>query len=183
MRDDRLRWNEKYAKRDWPAEPSDIVRRFYNRAKTGWALDIGAGNGRNALFLAGQGFDVLALDISEAGLKHIAGLRPNLHPVCVDLDDFEIKEGRFDLILNIRFLNRRLYPWIISGLADGGILIFETYIEFPDNGRHRHSPDYYLEENELLRVFLPLHIIYYEETETRTEEGVARTASLVAEKR
>lgn len=182
MREDRIRWNKKYAGRDWSAEPSDIVRRFHHLAKPGRALDIGAGTGRNALFLADQGFDVVAADISEQGLRRIAGVHEKIHPLCVDLDIFDIPENRFDLIINIRFLNRRLYPWIIHGLVEGGILIFETYIDFPESGAHRHSRDYRLDKNELLRAFLPLQILYYEETKTPTEEGMARSAALVAAK-
>ena len=182
MRQDRIRWNRKYTERDWPVEPSDIVRRFCHLARPGAAIDIAAGNGRNAVFLAEQGFKVVAADIAEEGLRRVAGVHENLFPLCVDLDDFEIPAGRFQLIINLFFLNRRLYPWIIRGLAKGGVLVFETYIDFPDSGAHRRSLDYRLEENELLGVFTPLHILYYEEKEKRTDEGLARLASLVARK-
>ena len=182
MRQDRIRWNKKYTDRDLPTEPSDIVRRFHHLAKPGLAIDVGAGNGRNALFLAEQGFDVVAADISEKGLQRIARVHERLHPLCVDLDVFEIPEGRFYLIINILFLNRRLFPWIIHGLVEGGVLIFETYIDFPDDGTHRHSRDYRLDENELLGAFSPLHILYYEETEKNMGKGVARLATLVAQK-
>lgn len=183
MREDRLRWNRKYAERNWPVEPADIVRRFFYLAKPGPVLDIAAGNGRNALFLAEKGFDVVAADISEQGLSQIAGTHEKLFPLCVDLDVFEIPAGHFTMITNLFFLHRRLYPWIIRGLAAGGILIFETYIDFPDNGAHRHTPDFCLDENELLHAFAPLHILYYEETTRSKDEGVARIASLVARKK
>lgn len=183
MREDRIRWNRKYAGRDWPAEPSAIVSRFHHLAGRGLALDVGAGTGRNAMFLAGRGFEVVAADISEEGLRRVAGAHENVHPLCVDLDVYDIPEGRFSLIINIMFLSRRLFPHIIHGLVHGGLLIFETYIDFPGGGSRRHSRDYRLDENELLRAFLPLHILYYEETEKTTDEGVARIASLVAGKK
>ena len=183
MREDRIRWNKKYGERDWPTEAADIIRDYHHLARPGLALDIAAGNGRNAFFLAQQGFGVVAADISEQGLLKISGAHENLYPLCVDLDVFEIPAGRFQLIANMFFLNRRLYPWIIRGLAAGGLLIFETYIDFPDNGRHRHSPDFRLDENELLRVFAPLHILYYAETEKKMDDGMARLASLVAQKK
>lgn len=183
MRDDRTRWNKKYADGEWNAEPSEIVRRFRPLAKPGLALDIGAGTGRNALFLADHGFHVVAVDIAEKGLSRMAGARANLLPVCADLDVFEIPGNRFSLIVNILFLNRRLFPWIINGLAAGGVLIFETYIDFPAGRDHRRSRDFCLEENELLRVFSPLHILFYEEAGKDTEKGPARLASLVAVKK
>jgi SAM-dependent methyltransferase len=183
MREDRIRWNRKYAEREWPAEPSAIVSRFFYLARPGLALDIAAGTGRNALFLAGRGFEVVAADIAEEGLRRLAGVHDKVHPLCVDLDAYDIPEGRFHLIINIMFLSRRLFPHIIHGLARGGLMIFETFIDFPAGGSRRHSRDYRLDENELLRAFLPLHVLYYEETEKSTDEGQARIASLVAEKR
>jgi SAM-dependent methyltransferase len=183
MREDRTRWNKKYTDRKWADEPSEIVRRFCSSAKPGMALDIGAGTGRNALFLAEQGFDVVAVDIAEKGLTRMAGAHKNLLPLCADLDIFEIPEKRFSLILNVLFLNRRLFPWIMGGLVDGGVLIFETYIDFPSGSGHRRSRDFCLEENELLQVFAPLHILYYEETQKTTDEGTSRLASLAAVKK
>jgi len=180
MREDRIRWNKKYENCDWPAGPSDIVRRFHHLAQPGPALDIAAGNGRNALFLAKQGFDAVAVDVSEKGLQRIAGVYEKIHPLCADLDIFEIPQRRFSLIINILFLNRRLFPGIIGGLAEGGVLIFETYIDFPDDGTHRHSPDYRLDENELLCAFSSLHVLYYEERKKDMDRGAARLASLVA---
>ncbi|MDY6830589.1 MAG: methyltransferase domain-containing protein [Thermodesulfobacteriota bacterium] len=97
MHEDRTRWNKKYTDREWTAEPSDIVRRFYSLAKPGMALDIGAGTGRNSVFLAEQGFDVVAVDIAEKGLAQMAGAHANLLPVCADPDVFEIPENRFSL--------------------------------------------------------------------------------------
>ncbi|ABW66721.1 class I SAM-dependent methyltransferase [Desulfosudis oleivorans] len=183
MHEDRTRWNKKYTDREWTAEPSDIVRRFYSLAKPGMALDIGAGTGRNSVFLAEQGFDVVAVDIAEKGLAQMAGAHANLLPVCADLDVFEIPENRFSLIANILFLNRRLFPWIMDGLAPGGVLIFETYIDFPSGRGHRRSRDFCLAENELLYAFAPLHILYYEETQKTTDEGTSRLASLAAVKK
>ena len=184
MRQDRIRWNKKYADRGRADEaPSDIVRRFNGLVRPGWALDIAAGDGRDAFYLARRGFEVVAADISDTALAGLAGRHERLYPLCVDLDFFDIPENRFRLIINIRFLNRRLYPWIIDGLASGGLLIFETYIDFPSNKARRRSRDYSLDEGELLRVFSPLHILYYEETTQQTDEGAARLASLAAVKR
>ena len=180
MKQDQLRWNEKYAAGDFPKEPSPIVREFYRRAPKGQALDIAAGSGRNAIFLANHGFKVAALDISDRAL---AGLdkHPNVTPVCVDFDTFDIPMNRYDLILNIRFLHRRLFPQIIEGLTDGGVLIFETYLMTPEvalPGVHRR--DFMLRPNELLHSFLPLRILHYREKLSADSEEDRPLASLVA---
>ena len=148
------------------------------------ALDIGAGNGRNSLFLAEHGFSVDALDISEEGLKQFAGLHPEIRPICADLDTFDIPGKRYDLIVNVKFLNRRIFPYIKEGLRKGGILIFETFVETEQTGENESiCRDYLLRQNELLHAFLSLHIIYYNETKALSDDHDASyIASLVAAK-
>jgi tellurite methyltransferase len=83
---DRIKWNEKYRQQDYPAEPSGIVKDFFGLAPGRTALDIAAGSGRNALFLAEHGFMVDAVDIAEEGLALVAGRHPAIRPICADLD-------------------------------------------------------------------------------------------------
>jgi len=181
MKEDRGRWNERYRKKRFSAEPSDIVTRFAGLAPPGRALDLAAGNGRNSRFMAAEGFVVDALDISDYGLRPLAGANPNIHPVCIDLDRFEIPAKRYSLIVNVRYLSRRLFPYIREGLWPGGLLIFQSYLEtdHPDAA----SPtcrDYLLRKNELLHAFLPLRIVYYREAEDPSRDDRYLQASLVA---
>lgn len=128
MHPDRRKWNAKHLKKSSPGVPAAMVRRFLHLAPAGRALDIASGSGRHALFLAHQGYRVDALDISDAGLRSFAHLHPNIRAACVDLDDFRIPPGCYQLIVNFRFLSRPLIPGMIHGLAPGGLLIFETFV-------------------------------------------------------
>ena len=181
MQDDRKRWNQKYLEGNYSSGPSPIVKKYYKLARQGNALDIAAGTGRNALFLAEKGFQVDAVDISDVGLKRITKRHPNLHPVCIDIDTFDIPADHYSLILNIRFLSRRLFPYICKGLASGGVLMFETYLEAP-NGESRPPMcrDYLLRVNELLHAFRSLRIIFYQERRERHAGAFRHFASLVA---
>lgn len=182
MKSDRRIWNHKYQTIEFSNEPSGIVQDFYAYAAIGRALDIATGNGRNAVFLAHQGFTVDAVDISEVGLK--AGCRghADVDPICADLDQFEITKGRYDLIINIKYLNRRLFPFIIDGLAPGGVIIFETFLLGTASTENApESRDHLLRKNELLHAFLPLNILYYRERAVQScHKGPAHLASLVA---
>ena len=152
MQRDRDRWNEKYRKKPHSFEPSSIVKQHYALAPIGKALDIATGNGRNALFLADRGFTVEAVDIADEILKDLSLRHAKVHPICADLDDFDITGSRYSLILNIRFLNRRLFPYIQEGLIPGGILIFETYMDMPLEAEpDAFCRDYLLRTNELLQ--------------------------------
>ena len=184
MRKDWIKWNEKYRRNDHPTEPSGIVKDFFRLAPGSTALDIAAGSGRNSLFLAEQGFSVDAVDVSDAGLALFAGRHSEIRPICADLDTYDILPGRYDLILNILYLNRRLFPQIREGLKPGGLLIFETLIEVPGRAEGReHCRDYFLRENELLHSFLSMRIIYYHEERSSGPEESRPLASLVAVRR
>lgn len=183
MFSDRARWNEKYSRKDYPEEPSAIVKGFSGLVQPTTALDIAAGSGRNAIYLAGQGFTVDAVDISDEGLSLLRGRHPAIRSICADLDTFDIPVERYGLIINILFLNRRLFPQIREGLMPGGLLIFETLIEAPGHAEHSaHGRDYFLRENELLHSFLALRILHYHEERDSSQESGRRLASLVAMK-
>jgi SAM-dependent methyltransferase len=178
MREDRTKWNERYRQGRQAGEASPLVVKFAGLARHGTALDIAAGQGKNALFLARQGFRVEAVDISETALAHMVGRASNLYPVCVDLDLFDIPRERYDLIANIRFLSRRLLPQILEGLKPGGVLIFEAFLEEGDSQCATPHPEYRLRKNELLRAFERLRIVHYRETVAR-QEKTRPLASLV----
>jgi len=181
MRRDRAKWNEKYRRQDYPTEPSAIVKDFFSWAPGRMALDIAAGSGRNALFLAMQGFTVDAVDISEEGLALFGGRHAGVRPICADLDTFDIPTERYDLILNTLYLNRRLFPQIRDGLRPGGLLIFQTLLEMPGGTGHgEHCRDYFLKPNELLHGFLSLRVLHYHEECDTGQDEHRWLASLVA---
>jgi SAM-dependent methyltransferase len=180
LRQDRRKWNQKYLSQHYSDEPAAIVKEYANLTRGKRALDIAAGNGRNAIFLARQGFVVDAVDIADTGLAKFAGKHPGVHPICADLDEFDIPAKRYDLIVNIKYLNRRLFPHISEGLALGGILIFETFLDSPNSANEKSiCRDYLLRENELLHAFSSLNIILYKEAEETDYDEAAYLASLV----
>jgi len=181
MMTDRLKWNKKYETDHLSDAPSSVVKRFFKLAGGKKALDIAAGNGRNALFLADQGFAVDAVDIADAGLNLFSGKHANVHPICADLDNFDIPPNQYDLIINIKYLSRRLFPYIREGLKRGGILIFQTFLDSPNGGSEQPlCRDYRLRENELLHAFLSLKILFYKEGKEKSHDDATYLATLVA---
>jgi len=173
--EDRIKWDAKYREKTIHTDPSGILTRYWHLASSGKALDIACGGGRNSLFLAQNGFDVDAVDISTVATDHLAGRHPHIRVICQDLDTWKIPINRYDLIVNIRFLDRHLFPQIQKGLKIGGLLVFESFL----NGE---IDKYCLKTNELLHVFDDFRIIYYEEKKTDHSEKYDQVASLVAMK-
>ncbi len=181
MEQDRIKWNKKYSGDQYHHRISEAVQKFYTLAPKGRALDVAAGIGQNSVFLAEKGFEVDTVDISDVGLAGLAKKSDRVNPICTDLDLFDISERRYALIINIRFLNRRLFPQIIEGLVPGGILIFETYLDCFDETRGGSMrKDYLLRPNELLHAFLKLNIIHYDESQDDEKDQHGLIATLVA---
>lgn len=186
MEADRRRWNRKLAEAGSVGPPSSLVVRFCSLAPGPIALDLAAGRGNNARYLAEQGFSVLAIDLADKAVQSLKELQlPSLLPVQADLDDFKPRRRSVQLLINCRFLDRRLLPFLSEALAPGGLLVFETQVESddPDVSLPR-TAEYVLRRNELLRSFLNLHVIHYEERIREEGDGSDRVslASLVARK-
>jgi tellurite methyltransferase len=182
MEADRTRWNEKYRTQDHSGEASEIVQTYAELAAGGLALDIAAGTGKNSLFLAQKGFTVHAVDISDVAVQQMTGLHPRIRPIRADLDTWQIPQRRYHLIVNTRYLNRRLFPYIREGLCSGGILIFESFLEDTDAAACQPScRDYLLRKNELLHAFLSLRVLFYREARDVTRGEPNLIASLVAQ--
>ncbi len=185
MEKDRERWNKKYQEGKFPLEkPAPIVTKYYKFANVGKALDIAAGLGRNSLFLAEKGFKVDAVDISDIAVEKLSKLHPNINAIQSDLDSYVIPENEYDLIININFLSRRLFPYIKEGLKKNGVLIFQTFLE--ENEPDLAVPsnrDFLLRKNELLHSFISLRVLFYKEQKVIKCDGTkSYLASLVARK-
>ncbi|WP_028950256.1 class I SAM-dependent methyltransferase [Sulfurihydrogenibium subterraneum] len=179
---DRERWNKKYLEGFLPKEePSQILKDFIHLSNKGRALDIAAGLGRNALFLAQNGFLVDAVDISDVAIEKLKNLHPNINPIHADLKEYRPAQNSYDLIVNLNFLERSLFPYIREALKEGGVLIFETFLE---GSPSKTNKDFLLRKNELLHSFLSLHIVFYQEKQVITcNQESAYKASLVAIKK
>ena len=188
--DERERWDSKHTAEQEPGEPAAFLRQIFQTGpweiQPGRALDIATGKGRNALFLAEQGFTVDAIDISEVGLQQAQrqaekqGLTLNL--VQADLASFEFPDSAYDLILNINFLLRSLVPKIKNALRPGGYIIFDTYLIDQQDLGHPRNPAYLLNHNELLDLFRGFRILCYQEGKFFVDGKESFRAELLGQK-
>jgi SAM-dependent methyltransferase len=132
-------WNERYSGDElaYGAAPNEFLSSMAGRLPTsGDALDIGAGEGRNALFLASRGLNVLAVDQSDAGMQkaqRLAGERGlALRTQVMDLQEFDAERNSFDVISSIfvhlpRALRAAVHKRARAWLKPGGVFLLEAY--------------------------------------------------------
>jgi SAM-dependent methyltransferase len=150
-------------------QPSPFLEQVLPELPRGRAADLAAGAGREAVFLALNGFEVEAWDHDRGALERAAALAQrngvSLLTVVRNLErrEPELPAERYRLVSAFRFLHRPLFPHIERAIAPGGWLVYETYMRGQERfGRPRH-PRFLLDRGELARAFPSLVVERYEE--------------------
>jgi SAM-dependent methyltransferase len=147
---------------------------------------VACGVGREAAYLAGLGFAVDAVDVSDVA---IATVRERAAQRALDIEatrmelahaDAEFPRPPYDVICCFYFLQRALLERIAGALAPGGLLFYETFTSDHVEVVGGQMPErFLLAHNELLHAFEGLRILRYREAVIGTE-GRRAVASLVA---
>lgn len=132
-------------------------------------LDMGMGEGRNAVFLAQKGHQVTGVDISSVAVKKSYMLAKEFNVrikgVVASLEKYKIPDETFDAIICFYYVDRSLITKIQKWLKPGGILIYEAYTlaqrNLPSNRKEPTS--YFLKPQELLSMFPGMTVLKYEE--------------------
>lgn len=131
-------WESRYAEPDYAygTEPNDFLVEVAHRIPSGPVLCLAEGEGRNAVWIAGRGHAVTAVDASPAGLAKAAALARlrgvRIGTVVADLASFAIAPGTWSGILAIFAhlppqLRRRVHRAAAAGLAPGGAFVLEAF--------------------------------------------------------
>lgn len=126
-------WDERYAgtHRLFSDKPDETLVELAGDLTPGRALDLGAGEGRNSLWLARKGWDVTAIDLSGVALERLADQardeRLSVTTEIVDSNEFLARGGRFDLLViaNVHpepAVRAELFARASAALAPGGHL-------------------------------------------------------------
>lgn len=131
-------WNDRFAEEEFAygKEPNDFLASIQFDQPSGKVMCLAEGQGRNAVHLAGLGFEVTAVDLSDVGLKRTKELaaerQVNVQTICADLSTFEIEKESQDGIVMIfghtpPIVRKHVHLQIIAGLKPGGFLLMEGY--------------------------------------------------------
>lgn len=134
-----------------PSAPSDWVTRFAALVKPGGSvLDLAAGRGRHARYFADHGYAIVALD---RDVSRLGDLGPEAEVIEADLEDgapWPLGDRRFDGIVVANYLYRPIFDDLRAALAEGGVLIYETFGVGNEAYGKPSNPDFLLRPGELL---------------------------------
>ncbi len=143
--------------------PSSWVLRFADIIpKNGSVLDVACGEGRHARMFAAMGFAVVAVD---RDVSAFVGLAENITLIQADLElnPWPFENRLFAGVVVTNYLHRPLLPLLVSAVARGGVLIYETFAVGNEKFGRPSRADFLLQPNELLdAVRGELAVVAYE---------------------
>ena len=145
-------------------DPSPWVQRWAGLIRPGGCvLDLACGSGRHLRWLAAQGFSLTGVDRDAAALQELAGLGEVLAADLEDGSPWPLPGRCFDAIVVTNYLWRPLWPQILGALAEGGVLIYETFGDSQASVGRPSRPEFLPRPGELLQLAAGLHVVAYED--------------------
>lgn len=161
----------------------------------GKVLDVATGRGRNALYLAQQGFSVHAIDRDTTALQALRSFAQerqlqNVTTESIDLETGSISDvvfpaNTYDVVIVFLYLFRSVIPALIQTLRPGGVLMYETFlVENHLRYNHPRHREFCFEPGELRSLVGDLHIVHHDEGERPRPDGQPGmcTVRLIAQK-
>lgn len=184
---DKSFWNERYNSNDYfyGTEPNSFLAEYCDLL-TDPLLSLSEGEGRNAVFLASRGLDVLGVDISPVALdkaKKLADSRGvTIKTRQADLATFKPEANFYGSVISISAhlpstIRNRLYPLIELSLVQSGIIILEAYSE-NQLARNTGGPkdvDMLMTVDKIHREFPKLEPVLLREIDREVSEGEGHT--------
>ena len=181
-------WDERYNTEDYAygITPNKFLEENYGSLPKGKILSLAEGEGRNAVFLAKQGYAVTAIDSSSVGLEKAKKLAEKNHVIieCIhaDLEEYDIGKNKWDGIVSIfcplsSLAREKLHKKIMAGLKKKGVFLLEAYT--PEQLKHGtgggNSEDMMTSKISLINELKNLEFNHLLELEREVIEGAYHT--------
>jgi SAM-dependent methyltransferase len=143
--------------------PSVWVRRWSHLvAPDASVLDVACGSGRHVRWFAARGCRVTAVDRDASAL---AGLDAIAETCMADIEGaaWPLPGRRFDAVVVTNYLWRALLPTIVASVAEGGVLIYETFSAGNASVGKPSNPLFLLQPGELLAATAGLRVVAFED--------------------
>ncbi len=180
-------WNQRYAGDEFAygTEPNTFLAQ-HSALLTGPVLSLAEGEGRNAVFLASLGLDVLGVDGSEVGLAKAHELAASrgvaIRTEAADLATYEPPANSFGSVVSISahlpsVIRKRLHRLVERSLKPGGIILLEAYTmaQLDHTTGGPRDPDMLMSREEIEKEFANCERILSQEIEREVVEGKYHT--------
>jgi len=183
-----MTFDERYSQAEYVygTQPNDFLAQVAPTLSRGRVLCLGEGEGRNAVFLAKLGWEVVALDVSEVGLRKATALADQngvaIEAVVADLNHFSWPQEQYEAVISIwchvpSNLRTRVHEGVKGALKSSGAFVLEAYspaqLAF-DTGGPRDA-NMLVELAELKRDFAGWNYEVARELERDVVEGLYHT--------
>jgi SAM-dependent methyltransferase len=141
-------------------------------------LDVACGSGRHVQWFAQRGCRVTGVDRDATALALLA---PIAETVVADIENapWPLPGRRFDAVIVTNYLWRPLLPTLIASVADGGVLVYETFAIGNASVGKPSNPNFLLRSGELLQEVQGLRVVAFEDGFlTSPERFVQRIAAV-----
>jgi len=143
--------------------PSDWVRRWSHLVPAGGpVLDVACGHGRHMRWFAQQGHSVTGIDRDP---EAIAAVQPLGRAIHADIENapWPLPGETFAGVVVTNYLWRPVFADIQASVAEGGVLLYETFAEGNETVGKPSRPDFLLRHGELLALCAGLRVVAYED--------------------
>ena len=131
-------WDERYAEDGFAfgTEPNDFLREIADQLPVGRTLCLGDGEGRNGVFLAQLGHDVVTIDLSPVGVvkarRMAAERQVNIDAQVADLETYDLGVDKWDSIVSVfchlpPTLRHKVHTAVPAALRHDGCFVLEAY--------------------------------------------------------
>lgn len=180
--------------------PNAFLVETAKKLKPGKALDVAMGQGRNAVYLAAQGWDVTGYDLADEGLRvaneNAAKAGAKIKTVHAGFEDFDYGKEQWDLIYFVYtdapIVDAKFAERIVAALKPGGYLLIDRPFQNLENPEPSWGPIIEQDKpNALIKAYPSLRVMHYEDTmgiadwqqtSDKREEKLLRIVRLLAKK-
>jgi SAM-dependent methyltransferase len=145
------------------AEASAWVQRWSHLVAPGaTVLDVACGSGRHLRWFAQRGCRVTGVDRDEAALALSSKIAETV-AADIESEPWPLPGRFFDAVVVTNYLWRELLPTLVDSVAEGGVLIYETFSAGNETVGKPSNPKFLLQPGELLRAAQGLRVVAFEE--------------------
>ena len=181
--DDRAEWDRRYAEQDqmWSGRPNGTLVAEVANLTPGRVLDVGCGEGADAIWLASTGWDVTALDVSGVALEraaaHAAAAGVSVRWVHAGLVEAALPSASFDLVsaqypVLVRTPDAIAERTLLDLVAPGGVLLFVHHAGMAERHDHDHGDDHdHGHDDDAAHAFDPADHVWPAEVSAALPDG------------